>query len=153
MAQARLATLADIDTLVALIREFYAESGFDLDRAWAAKAFTSLISSPQLGRVWLLTAGERVAGHVVLTLRYTMEYGGVSGYVDDLFVRPECRRQGVAAAGMAALLEECRRRGCLSIQVEVGETNTPALALYTRYGLQAGTDGRLLLTRRLETDG
>jgi ribosomal protein S18 acetylase RimI-like enzyme len=82
-----------------------------------------------------------------------MEFGGLSAYIDDLFVRPSCRRQGAARAGLDALIAECRRRGCRSIHVEVDPENTAANALYRQYGLAPGTDRRQQLGMALSSAG
>jgi GNAT superfamily N-acetyltransferase len=72
------------------------------------------------------------AGHAVLTLRYTMEHGVLSGYIDDLFVKPQFRRQRIARALLSELFDECRRRTCKSIYVEVGiETFQPSSSTVT----------------------
>ena len=141
----RFATHADVPDLVVLMREFYAESPFPLDEEWAARAFVDLLAEPWRGAVWLMEQDGALLGHVVLSVRHAMEFGGLSGYIDDLFVRPAHRRQGAARAGLDALFAECRRRGCRSIQVEVGPDNRAAMALYRSYGLAPGTDGRQCL--------
>jgi GNAT superfamily N-acetyltransferase len=141
----RLASAADIDVLVDLMREFYAEADFPLDAAWAADAFSTLIADPALGAVWIISADDAPIGHVVLTIRYAMEFGGLIGYIDDLFVRKAHRRLGAATAGLEALVAECNRRGCKSIHVEVGPGNVAAVALYRRFGLAPGADERLQL--------
>lgn len=139
---ARRAEPADTPTLVQLMREFYEESSFPLDEAWAARAFDRLMADPACGAVWLIEDGGAPAGHVVLSVRYTMEFGGLSAYIDDLFVRPVYRRQGAASIGLNALLAECRRRGCRAIHVEAGAGNDAANALYRRYGLVPVDDDR-----------
>lgn len=151
MVTVRVATLADIPDLVELMHEFYAEASFPLDRQWAESAFASLIADPGRGAVWLMEVDTAMAGHVVLTVRFAMEFGGLIGYIDDLFVRPEHRRHGAAAAGLEALMIECRRRGCRSVQVEVDPENLAATTLYRRHGLAAGSDHRLQLSARIES--
>ena len=138
----RLATRADIPELVELMREFYAEASFPLDEEWAGRAFADLIDESSRGAVWIIECDGAPIGHVVLSVRFAMEFGGLSGYIDDLFVRREHRRKGAAAAGLDALIGECRRRGCRSLHVEVGLDNDGANALYRRYGLAAGDDRR-----------
>jgi ribosomal protein S18 acetylase RimI-like enzyme len=103
-----------------------------------------LLEHPGLGCAWLAEYRNAPAGHAVLTLRYTMEHGALSGYIDDLFVRPAFRRQGIARALLSELSDECRRRNCKSIYVEVGDRNVAAIELYRRVGLRPFQDGRLL---------
>ncbi len=144
-ATARRAERSDIPVLVELMREFYEESSFPLDGDWSARAFDMLITEPAYGAAWLIEYGRVPVGHVVLSVRFTMEFGGLSGYVDDLFVRSPYRRKGGASAGLDDLLAECHRRGCHSVQVEVGSDNHGAQALYRRHGLIPGDDGRQTL--------
>jgi ribosomal protein S18 acetylase RimI-like enzyme len=144
MVAVRRASPADVGDLILLMKDFYAESGFPLDHAEAAASFESLLASPALGDVWLALEGDRPVGHAVLTVRFTMEHGGLSGYVDDLYVVPAARCQGVGRRLLTALFAEGRARGCRSMQVEVAGDNAPALALYGRFGLHPVRDGRVL---------
>lgn len=146
LVEVREATFADIPALVGLMAEFYAEASFTLDRPWAAAAFGALLEAPASGTAWLGLVDGSVAGHVVLTVRFTMEHGGPSGWIDDLFVRPAWRRHGVARTLVDALVADARRRGCRSLHVEVGADNVPARALYARYGLEPGHDRRVFLS-------
>ena len=149
MTVVRQATAADVPTLLDLMTEFYGESSYPLDRAWAAQAFGDLLKDPSRGMVWLLEVDAAAAGHVVLSVRFAMEFGGLLGYIDDLFVKPAFRRQGVARAGLEALLEDCRRRGCRAVHVEVAPDNVAANELYRSFGLAPGADERLQLTAAL----
>lgn len=150
MIVVRRATAADLSTLVDLMAEFYAESSYALDRAWAADAFGELLQDPSLGMVWLLEVDGAPAGHLVLAVRFAMEFGGLLAYIDDLFVKRDFRRQGVARAGLRVLLEDCRRRGCRAVHVEVAADNVAANALYRDFGLRPGADERRHLTVVLE---
>ena len=142
----RSAEPADVADLVLLMHDFYAEANYPLDHSWAATSFLQLLSRPELGCVWLVHSGPLPIGHAVLTVRYTMEHGGLSGYVDDLYVKPEFRRMGAGDALLNELFAECRARGCKFVHVEVGDSNAPALALYAKFGLLPAKDGRVLLS-------
>jgi hypothetical protein len=54
---------------------------------------------------------------------------------------------------LAQLFAEASCRGCRSIQVEVGASNVPALALYSKHGLAPSQDDRLLLSGVLSSIG
>lgn len=132
--QIRPATEADIPTLVALMTAFYAESDFPLPVGPATRAFEALLADPRLGGVWVAEEGHAAIGHAVLTLCFSMEYGGLRGFIDDLYVRPEARGQGAAAALLAALRTAAVARGVRALHVEVGPDNHTARRLYARAG-------------------
>ncbi len=140
----RRADPSDVELLVQLMAEFYSESGYDLDQDRAASAFGDLLSDPSLGRVWIL--GESV-GYVVLTLGYSMEYGGRDAFVDDLFVRKAHRRAGLGSAVSETVLDECREQGVKAIHLVVGRDNVAAQALYRKF--RFADNDRQLLTCRL----
>ena len=143
---------ADIAVLAQLMQEAYLEASYTLDRHWAARTLAKLIANPALGTVWLLSRGGHAAGFAVLTLRFSMEYGGMDAFIDDLFVRPEHRRQGVATAALTALFAECRRRRMLALHVEVGRDNLAANRLYRKFGLGRRPDRRQWLSIDLGGD-
>ena len=140
----RRADTSDVEFLVQLMAEFYSESGYDLDQDRAATAFGELLSDPLLGRVWVL--GEAV-GYVVLTLGYSMEYGGRDACVDDLYVRKAHRRAGLGTAALEAVLNECREQAVKAIHLEIGRDNVAAQALYRKFSF--ADNDRQLLTCRL----
>lgn len=139
----------DIGTLVSLMRLFYAESGYTLDDKWAAESFASLMESPAKGGVWLAMNDDDAVGYVVLSVRHTMEHGGLGAYIDDLYIKTEYRRRGAASDLLNNLIVECQVRGCRSIHVEAGESNQPAIRLYTKFGLQQAKDRLVLFSRVL----
>lgn len=145
----RRAEMHDVAALVALMHDFYAEAGFVLDTHWATNSFHDVISNTNFGCIWIALLNDEPVGHVVLTVRYTMEHGAVSGYIDDLYVRPSFRRKDVGSALLRELIQECHARGCKAIYVEVGADNEPARSLYERVGLLAAQDNRVLLSGRI----
>lgn len=142
-----VATRDDIATLIELMSEFYAEANFPLPVANARRAFETLLSDPRLGGVWIATTAEGPAGYVVLTVAFGMEYGGLRGFIDDLFVRATVRGRGVAAALLDAVTKDCVARGVRSLNVEVGPENDAGRRVYERAGF--ADSGRLLLGRAL----
>lgn len=147
-ATTRVATPADIPGLIAMMREFYGEADLGLDNGWASATFSALMADPSRSLVRIVSSGTQAAGYVVITLRFSMEFGGLDAFVDDLFVRPAFRRRGLGRDLLSAALEDCRHRGILALHVETSAGNGPAVGLYASVGLH--DRGRLLLlTRRL----
>ena len=144
------AKLSDIPRLVELMDEFYAESSYALDRSWATASFERLLGDESLGAAWLGRRGPEIAGYVVLTLKHSMEFGGMDAFIDDLFVRPNFRRQRVASTLLSALFDHCRQLPAAAVHVEVGPDNAAALALYESFGLS--NQGREVLTAHIDKE-
>jgi GNAT superfamily N-acetyltransferase len=132
--QARPARVDDIAALGSLMTEFYAEAEFSLARAAAERAFAALLAAPALGLVWLLESDGQPAGFVVLTVSFSMEYGGLRGFVDDFFVAKRFRRRGLGRLALEAVKSECARREVRALLVETGPSNQEALSVYHRAG-------------------
>lgn len=147
MHQIRPARLDDIPALIALMAEFYGESSYVLPEANARAAFATLLADPRLGGAWIAWVDEEPVGHAVLTVGFSMEFGGMRGFIDDLFVRQSARGRGVATALLDAVVTECNTRGVRALLVEVGPDNAGARRVYERAGLV--DSGRLVLSRTL----
>jgi GNAT superfamily N-acetyltransferase len=143
----RKASSNDVQQLVTMMDEFYAEGGYPLNRRRATEAFTALLANERLGFVLFIQAGAQDVGYVVVTLCYSMEYGGPNAFVDDLFVRKPFRGAGLGKAALAEVQSLCAKQGVRAIHVETGRDNAAAQAVYRRAGF-AHTD-RQLLTLKL----
>lgn len=146
----RKATPDDIPLLVDMMCEFYAESNYPLDHKWATDSFSALLSNETYGAAWMAFEEHEVVGYIVLTVHFSMEYGGLSGSIEDLFVRPAFRRRGIGQICIEALLTDCQKRGLLAVQVETAPDNTVARSLYRRCGLQLRNDERETYTLRFK---
>jgi ribosomal protein S18 acetylase RimI-like enzyme len=63
-----------------------------------------------------------------------MEYGGLRGFIDDLYVQPAARGRGAGAALLAAARSGAVERDVRALHVEVGPENEMARRLYARAG-------------------
>ncbi|RDH77619.1 GNAT family N-acetyltransferase [Mycolicibacterium moriokaense] len=77
--------------------------------------------------------GEAAAG--ALWFRNFSTWDGVAGiYLEDLFVRPQYRRRGLARAVLSALARECVDNGYTRLTWAVLDWNVNAIALYDAVG-------------------
>jgi GNAT superfamily N-acetyltransferase len=127
----------DLEALLALMADFYEESGYALDRAHAEEAFRVLLADSRLGRVWLIEQGDEAVGHVVVTFVFAMEFGGATAVVDDFYVRPAFRGAGLGTAALAEVRRACKELGMRAMRVEVGGDNAAAQTVYRRVGFEA----------------
>jgi ribosomal protein S18 acetylase RimI-like enzyme len=132
----REAGQSDVVTLAGLMRDFHAESGYDLETSRAARAFEALLARPDLGRVLVAERGGVVAGYIVVTFVFTMDEAGLAAVIDDFYVRPEARGEGLGKATLAAARRVCRDLGIGALRVEVGADNARAQAVYRSAGFE-----------------
>ena len=75
------------------------------------------------------------AAAVALWFRNFSTWDGVAGvYLEDLFVRPQFRRRGLARKLLATLARECVDRGYSRLSWAVLDWNVNAIALYDSVG-------------------
>ncbi len=61
---------------------------------------------------------------------------GKSLYMDDLYVRPGYRRQGLGSRLIGEVIEFARANGCHKLRWQVSDWNTPAIGFYRALGAQ-----------------
>ena len=140
----RPATLTDIDNLVRLKQQFHAEANFTLAEQAASRAFEALLDDSRLGQAWMIEPDGHPAGFVVLTVGFSMEYGGLRGFIDDFYIAPQYRRRGLGHAALEEVKRASRRRGVRVLVVETGPDNEAALSAYRSVGF--ADSERTLLT-------
>jgi GNAT superfamily N-acetyltransferase len=146
----RRANRSDVPLLVSLMAEFYAEAGYPLNQEAAASAFAAIISDERLGYIWVIQEQHQDVGHLVVCLRFAMEYGGMIACLDDLYVQPASRNKGLGSAALTELSRFCETTGIRSMTVEVGHDNAPAQVVYRKAGF-GEAPGRQLLVLGLAT--
>jgi GNAT superfamily N-acetyltransferase len=137
-----------VPALLRLMRALYRHDRLRYRRAGARRALTGLMRAPRFGEVFVLETGGAIAGYGVLTYSWSLEYGGRDAFVDELFVAPAHRGQGLGRRTVEFLAARCRRLGVRALHLQVERPNRRAQALYLSAGFVDYK--RLLLTRRLE---
>jgi GNAT superfamily N-acetyltransferase len=95
-----------------------------------------LRKSVETGDIDVLAARSegRILGVAVLAYRPNIPAGALFASIEDLYVRPEARRQGVGTALLTAANERCATRNISYVEVQVeGE---PAECFYKTLGYE-----------------
>jgi GNAT superfamily N-acetyltransferase len=74
------------------------------------------------------------AGFAVWFLNFSTFSGRFGIYLEDLFVRPEYRRNGIGKALLAYLARTCVENGWSRLQWAVLDWNAPSIAFYKSLG-------------------
>jgi GNAT superfamily N-acetyltransferase len=143
----RLAREADLDAVLAMLADFYAEEGYPVDRAEIVRVLARLIDDPELGRLWLILERGEVVGYVAICFGYSLEYHGRDAFVDDFYLCPAARGKGLGHRVLEVVEPACRDLGVRTLHLEVERDNPAAQALYRKRGFR--DNDRLLLSKRL----
>ncbi|MDQ3649920.1 MAG: GNAT family N-acetyltransferase [Acidobacteriota bacterium] len=141
----KLADASDADALLVMMREFYAHEHLAFDEALARAALLEILGDGAFGRVWLISHKGEVAGYVVLTFGFSLEFGGRYALVDELYIDEAHRGRGVGTQTLGFVAEACRTFGVSALCLEVERSNTIAHTVYRKFGF---TDhDRYLMTK------
>jgi GNAT superfamily N-acetyltransferase len=86
------------------------------------------------GDVTVLLGGSEPDGLAVLRFRPHLYREALDCYLEELYVAPDRRGQGLGRALMEAAIELARRMGAVHMDVGTGEDDVAARALYERFG-------------------
>jgi GNAT superfamily N-acetyltransferase len=133
--QIRAATAADVDEILALIRELAEyERAPDEVTATTADLLRDGFGAHPRFEVLLACQGEKVAGFAFYFYAYSTWKGRPTLYLEDLFVRPAFRRLGLGLMFMRRLAAEAAKRDCARFQWQVLDWNEPAVRFYESLG-------------------
>jgi ribosomal protein S18 acetylase RimI-like enzyme len=140
----RVGALADVPQIVALMEGYWSFEGIAaFDSARAAALLAQLLSQPHLGSVWAAHAAGSVVGYLVAVLVFSFEYQGLVAEIDEFFVLPQSRRDGVGTALLDVAEASLTERGCTCVQLQLGSANTAGRAFYRRRGYGARANYQL----------
>ena len=135
----RLAATADGTVLLKLMRPFYEHEGIAFHEDTARSALERLLRTSALGEIFLIREQGAVAGYFVITFSYSLEFGGRTAVLDELFIQEEFRGRGFGRAALDFAADLCRKQGVKALHLLVERKNTRAQTVYRNAGF-AGHD-------------
>lgn len=147
MANIRRAVEADAKDLLVLLAEYATEVGAPLDEEHLSAATLPLIQRPELGDLLVAEQNGALIGYVVITWGWGIESGGAEALVDEMYVSPGFRSQGVGTLLMTSALERARENEVKVVFLETESDNPESRALYDRLGFEIETS--IWMSRRI----
>ena len=121
------------------------------DEPAVREVLRKFLASPDLGQAWVFLDRGTPVGYMVLTFGYSFEYHGRDSFIDELYIEPQYRRQGIGRRAMQFVEERASELGVNAIHLEVDQGNDGAAELYRRSGYD--DHARFLMTKLLKTGG
>jgi GNAT superfamily N-acetyltransferase len=128
------ATIADADDVLELMQMQFIDHriGFEISRL--RSAISHLLAPEGPGFILIARHEGRPLGFAAVSFAWTLEHGGKSAWLDELYVVPQNREEGTGTALLDAVLTEASSHSCLAIDLEVDKEHQRAEHLYKRKG-------------------
>lgn len=146
-AKLRLAEPADLDLLQPLVRSYHAFENIPSSAAERTAALRRLLADPALGGIWLIYADGAPAGYIALCRGFSIEFNGFDAFVDEFYLIPELRGQGIGGEVLRAVKQQARQMDINALHLEVAADNRRARKLYAAAGFEAREKYRLMSAR------
>ncbi len=134
----RLATPDDAAEVARLLHDFNTE--YDWPSPGIEVLTERLSTLLATEDTFAVLAGSPAVAVALVTLRPNVWYEGCVALLDELYVEPELRGQGIGAVVIEHFLELARERGVDLIEINVDEPDVDAQRFYRRHGFSE-TDG------------
>jgi len=136
MIEFRKAIPKDLRQIVEMLRLQLQENSVAVAMEPLRFATLRMIESPELGHILVAARGDRLAGIAVLSFLWTLEHGGATVWLDELYVDPRERRSGLGTKLLEAAMAVARAQGCGALDLEVEPGHEAGVRLYERLGFR-----------------
>jgi len=126
----------DCDDCVHLLIAQLRERGLDTPEDGVRRVVEGALADPRWGRLLIARSDDVAIGVAYVSLVWSLEHGGLSAWVEELYIVPERREGGAGTALLHAVKGVCRSIGCVAIDLELEESHAKACAFYEREGFE-----------------
>ncbi|HAO32774.1 MAG TPA: hypothetical protein DCQ84_07470 [Candidatus Competibacteraceae bacterium] len=134
MIHIRQATVQDVPIVLPLVAEYWNFEGLSgFQTQLVASQLERLFSEPSLGVGWIAWSSESTVGYLLAVFVFSLEDLGITAEIDEFFVRPEYRGNGVGTKLLAVAEAEMLRVGCTSVSLHLARRNDSARAFYRQH--------------------
>jgi GNAT superfamily N-acetyltransferase len=127
----RAASPSDLPALVNLVEQYWSFediAGFDARRVEGLLHAALFVDGR--ARCWLAEQACKVGGYLLAVPVFSLEHGGMMAEIDEFFVTPAFRRQGIGAALLLEAENVLRESGVRRLQLQLGSGNARARDFY-----------------------
>ncbi len=142
----RRADSQDFPELLPMVRDFHLGFGFGWNPGTKPALLEAALKPDAPVQIWCSVDSGGIAGYLVVATWFSLEFEGTVALLDEFYLKPERRGQGLGEASLEALEKELCRDGFRFLRLEVDDVHARAAGLYSRRGF---VPGRTLWTRRL----
>lgn len=130
-----------------MVAAFHAELGLDTNEDTRHAGLIPLLEGSPHGVAYLIGPQRAPIGYVVISFGWSVEFGGMDGFLDEIFIRPGVRGRGIGSEVLSSLPKALGAAGLKALHLEVQATDNRTRRFYERLRFQL-RDGYALMTLR-----
>jgi GNAT superfamily N-acetyltransferase len=142
----RFAGRRDLDNVVVLFEAQLREHQMAPPTHALREAIRTVIDNPRYGFI-LVASGfnDITVGVAYASSLLSFEHGGVSGWLEELYVAAAWRGRGIGSRLLEKVISTTKELGWLALDLEVDAAHERAISLYLRYQFRPHSRSRFYL--------
>lgn len=136
MITIKRASPTDQESIWELLQKQFVEHKIEYSADILSAAIGEMLKKEDLGLFLVARYNGKLIGIAAISFAWTLEHGGKSAWLDELYVLPEYRGNGIGSALLESMIDALKKEGCSAIDLEVEEDHRRAEHLYKRKGFE-----------------
>lgn len=126
----------DLEPVLGMMQGQFQEHGINVPAERLRNAVVAMLENAELGFFMVARQQGEAVGMACVSFCWTLEHGGKSAWLDELYVLPPYRGTGLGGALLQAVLSKTRESGCAAVDLEVDIEHRRVENLYRRAGFE-----------------
>lgn len=120
---------------IKMCMDFYNTDGVDhsIPVSNMEKTFNLLMEGLDFAKAYVCEKNNKTVGYILLALTYSNEAGGMVVWIDEIYVKPEFRSQGIGSELIDFVIDKYKDNAA-RFRLEITESNMGAKKLYLSKG-------------------
>lgn len=126
----------DADALLGMIGQFHDEVGIETSADDRAASVLPILEGTPLAVAYLFGPKNAPVGYLIISFGWSLELGGMDGFLDEIWIRPNVRKRGLAQEALNGVISALSGAGLKAIHLEVNRNDGATQGLYSRLGFR-----------------
>lgn len=127
---------ADADVLLDMIRQFHKEIGIETTPEERVASITPILQGSPLAVAYMFGPKTAPIGYLIISFGWSMELGGMDGFLDEIWIRPNVRKRGIGHEVLDGVIKALKGAGLKAIHLEVNRDDGSTQKLYRGMGFR-----------------
>ena len=142
-----LAGAEDLDRVLSLMERYHDEAGLPFDEAHRQAVAGPLVTGSPLGGIWLIGPRRAPLGYVMIGFSWSMAHGGLTGWLEEIFLRASVRGRGIGTEVLHAVVVTLAKADLRAMHVLLPPGQEALGRFCRRTGFTVTSDATLLTDR------